>query len=245
MLRLWSQNGVGKIVHYELVVERRDGLVQWRKLDRFGWWAMAKEVDMLAVPSALARLREREDASEVLAEEIGSLVRTLAASKLGGVAMQLGTGNPEVGTWLLDGMDITCRLIVLVDDTADPTRVKMDLGDDIRVAVHQQEASAFMDDIKAHRFQLLVFDSPPASKEILSLALGLLEFGAILMILDAQCHDGVELEDVLRYLAGDERVHSVNVLGAGRMIVSVRRPDVAKPVRRGARRARHQRAEQQ
>ena len=57
---------------------------------------MAKTVDMFRSPSLLERLKRDANESFGLPNDIGALVRVLAASKVGAIAMQLGIGNSEV-----------------------------------------------------------------------------------------------------------------------------------------------------
>jgi len=48
--------------------------------------------------------------------QIGSLLRTLAASKPGGRLLELGTGTGVGTAWLLDGMDAAARLETVDND---------------------------------------------------------------------------------------------------------------------------------
>tara|TARA_Y100000588_G_C13927271_1_gene784136 strand:- start:50 stop:667 length:618 start_codon:yes stop_codon:yes gene_type:complete len=204
---------------------------------------MAKTVDMFRSPSLLERLERDANESVGLPNDIGALVRVLAASKVGAIAMQLGIGNSEVAAWLLDGMDITSRLIMLIGPEVMPAQVGIDQNEDIRVAIHCQTAMEFMEDIKAHRFHLIVYDTLPSSNEELATAIGLLDEGGIVILLNS----GPEIRwtDVLTWLSSDRRMHSANVMNMGKVIFSVRRPHQMKTIRRGARRARIKRAQQQ
>ena len=126
------------------------------------------------IPQAYARLCEMRAAArtDLLTVELGELARALAASRPGGVFLCTGDGAGEPGAWMLDGMDLSSRLVVVVGDRREAERLRAVLGDDLRVTVHRQDAVAFLEDVHDHRFDLIADLSaePPARRLELALA---------------------------------------------------------------------------
>ncbi len=70
-------------------------------------------------PAACSRIRAALEANGFRREvvpEIGSMARALAASKVAGTFLCIGEGVGEIGAWVLDGMDFSSGLVVLVQD---------------------------------------------------------------------------------------------------------------------------------
>lgn len=165
-----------------------------------------------------------------LDERIGGLVRVLAASKTGGVALQLGRGTVEYASWTLDGMDILSRVIVNIPSQAPPPHGL--LADDLRVAVHVQTPAQFLADIHQHRFDLLVVDVAEVGARTARVALAMLRVGAFAVLLNV---DEAAVKTLRAALAGDAVVE----LGAAApCLLITRRAPEAKPVRRGGSRGR-------
>lgn len=147
------------------------------------------------VPRACARLRETRAAGRTgtLATELGELARVLAASRPGGVFLCAGDDAGEPGAWILDGMDLASRLVVVVGEVGEAGVIRAALGDDLRVTVHHQDAVAFLEDVREHRFDLIAdLDvAPPAQR--LRLALARLAPGGMFL---SRCPAGV-LEESL------------------------------------------------
>lgn len=110
---------------------------------------------------------------------LDELVRVLAASRPGGVFLCLGAG--ETGAWIVDGMDLSSRLVVVSDDAVEADRLRAALGDDLRVTVHVQNAAAFLDDVREHRFDLIIDLGGTRVPRLAGLALGCLAVGGLLM----------------------------------------------------------------
>ena len=195
-------------------------------------------------PSGLAAIDDATSALSCrleLGHGIGALVRTLAGTKIGGVFLQLGSGAPEAGAWLLDGMDITSRLVVVADEPCLIPVITDTLGNDIRVAVHSQETLEFLHDIRSHELHMVLFDSAPNDEEVVRAAVKLLAPGGILLSLTSNDPTGDTL-DLYEWLRYDQSLLSVQLLGT--MLLATRRPLVARQARRGARRMRRRRAAQ-
>lgn len=111
----------------------------------------------------------------------GELIRVLAASRPGGVFLCLGGGAGEMGAWVLGGMDLASRLVVVVQDGNEADKLRPVFDDDLRVTVHVQDAAAFLGDVRDHRFDLITDLSPGQAAELSRLALGRLAPGAFYM----------------------------------------------------------------
>ncbi|MDH3519323.1 MAG: hypothetical protein OEM49_02615 [Myxococcales bacterium] len=110
-------------------------------------------------PAACARIRAALAArgrEPDVAPRLGEMIRVLAASKASGTFLSLGEGAGEVGAWILDGMDLSSGLVALVQDREEASVLEEELGQDLRVSVHRQDAEAFLVDVRAHRFDLIV-----------------------------------------------------------------------------------------
>ena len=66
----------------------------------------------------------------------GSLLRALAASKPGGLLLELGTGTGVGTSWLLAGMTPDARLVTVDNDPAVMDVARRHLSGDERVAFH-------------------------------------------------------------------------------------------------------------
>jgi len=188
---------------------------------------------MWAPPRALARIREAfaaEGVEPALEAGAGAFLRTLAASKPGGVLLQAGAGSAELAAWLIDGMDITTRLIVVVPGREPAALVEREVGDDLRVAVHRQDPLEFLADIRAHRLQMIVFDQPPPP-ELAAAALELVAPGGLL----ASCQgpgEGARQAALERHLRTLDAFHSTPLaLGSG-LLVAARRANPPPTTRR-------------
>ena len=73
-----------------------------------------------------------------------SLLRTLAASKVGGRFLELGTGTGVGTAWLLAGMDQESRLDSVENDAKVLEIARCHLGHDPRVTFHLTDAALFL-----------------------------------------------------------------------------------------------------
>lgn len=141
---------------------------------------MPREFDTQA-PKTCVRLSEmrsgRSDQADV-SPGLGSLARVLAASRPGGVFVCLGQGAGDAGAWIVDGMDLASRLVIVVAEADEAELFGAVLGDDLRVTVHLQEPAAFLDDVHEHRFDLVTDLSPRVSPRLVELELARLAPGA-------------------------------------------------------------------
>ncbi len=156
---------------------------------------MSREFN-LQPPQAYARLCETLSArggAPAVAPALGEVARVLAASRPGGVFLCLGRGAGEMAAWILDGMDLSGRLVVVVQNSDEAKVLRPILGDDLRITVHAQEAAAFLGDVRDHRFDLITDLSSGLPADLTRLALGRLALGAFYMSL----HGAPQLSEML------------------------------------------------
>ena len=175
---------------------------------------------------------------------LGELTRALAASRPGGVFLCLGRGAGEMATWIFDAMDLSGRLVVVVQDDQEADELRALLGDDMRITVHVQDPVAFLSDVRDHRFDLITDLTPPKGTDPGRLALARLALGAFYL----SAHRLQELTDMLS-AQGTAAADPDGTLDAdsfafaqlpGELAVSliVRGPHRVQAKRRGGRRAR-------
>jgi len=111
--------------------------------------------------------------------EIGRLARALAASKQAGTFLCVGAGAGEIGAWVLDAMDYSSGLVILVEDESEARLLERAFDRDVRTSVHLQDAESFLTDVRAHRFELIVDLLRGPHPEVVRLALGALAAGGI------------------------------------------------------------------
>jgi hypothetical protein len=156
----------------------------------------------LQPPSAYTRLCETRvsaDSEAAITPPLGEFVRVLATSRPGGVFLCLGHAAGEMATWILDGMDLSGRLVAVVEDNEEAEVLRPLFGDDLRVTVHVQDALGFLCDVRDHRFDLITDLNPGDPADLTRLALGRLALGAFYLSL----HAAPELAGMLRAQAAD------------------------------------------
>lgn len=144
---------------------------------------MPRDFDLRA-PKSYERLCEARPAgagAPAVTRPLGELMRVLSASRPGGVFLCVGDGAGEAGAWTLDGMDLSSRLVVVVEDAHAAEALRTVFGDDLRVTVHAQDAADFLGDVRDHRFDLITDVGTRGSARLAALELGRLAPGAFFM----------------------------------------------------------------
>jgi len=98
---------------------------------------------------------------------------------LAGSFLCIGAGAGELGAWVLDAMDHSSGLVTLVQDANEADVLERELDRDVRASVHLQDAEAFLIDVHAHRFDLIVDLIADEHPRALLLGLGLLRAGGV------------------------------------------------------------------
>ena len=116
--------------------------------------------------------------------ECGSLLRTLAASKPGGLFLELGTGTGLAAAWLLDGMDATARLVTVENDASLTVIALRHLKSDSRIDIRTGDAGHVLDAFSGPSFDLVFADTWIGKYLRLDETLALLKSGGLYIIDD-------------------------------------------------------------
>jgi predicted O-methyltransferase YrrM len=116
--------------------------------------------------------------------QVGSLLRTLAASKPGGTLLELGTGVGVGTAWLLGGMSQDARLVSVDSDGTVQGVARRDLGGDPRVTFLTEDAGGLLGQLPPASFDLIFADAWPGKFSHLGEALHLLRRGGLYVIDD-------------------------------------------------------------
>jgi predicted O-methyltransferase YrrM len=114
----------------------------------------------------------------------GSLLRTLAASKPGGMILELGTGVGVGTAWLLAGMTRDARLLSVDNDARVQEVARRYLGGDTRGTFLTEDAGALLGRLTPGSFDLIFADAWPGKFSHLDEALRLLKLGGLYVIDD-------------------------------------------------------------
>jgi len=116
--------------------------------------------------------------------KLGSILRTLVASRQGGRILELGTGTGHALAWMLDGMDAAATLITLDNDPATQAVAEHFYSKDVRVRFQCADAGQWLSDFKGEPFDLVFADAWPGKFSHLDQALSLIRPGGIYFIDD-------------------------------------------------------------
>ncbi|MEX0315815.1 MAG: O-methyltransferase [Allomuricauda sp.] len=115
---------------------------------------------------------------------IGSLLKTLVASKPRGNFLELGTGMGLSLAWMVDGMDSSSR-ITSVDNNEDLIQIAKEFfkgSTGLRLIC--KDGNEWISDYRGPKFDLIFADAWPGKYSLLDLTLGLLKVGGFYVIDD-------------------------------------------------------------
>lgn len=98
------------------------------------------DADNLVLPSVLQGITTTTEALELTMTsemQLGSLIRNLAASALGGRVLHVGAGSGVLTAWLLDGMADESELVAVEADAELAGVLRRFLGRDSRLTIQQ------------------------------------------------------------------------------------------------------------
>ena len=101
----------------------------------------------------------------------GALFTALAASKPGGLFLELGTGTGLGTAWLLAGMDADARLATVDTDAEVVAVAQRHLATDSRVTFHVMDGAEFISRSAPAQFDLVYADAWPGKSSHLDEAL--------------------------------------------------------------------------
>ena len=109
----------------------------------------------------------------------GAFLRTLAAMKLGGRMVELGTGTGAGTAWILDGMSADAQLIS-IDSEAEPQAVARNtIGMDPRLQLLTVDAGEWLAAAQPRSYDFVFADAWIGKFEMLDRSLGLLRSGGV------------------------------------------------------------------
>ena len=190
-------------------------------------------------PPELAKLRPGR--REGLDPRLGGWARALSAAKPGGTLLHVAERNADGAIWIRSGMDLASRLIVVTPERERKDALEAVLGDDLQVTCHHQAPDAFLDDVRAHRFDLVVHDGVPESAGRIDRLWAVLSPGGLLFVPggDAGAAEGVVDRAVSAIARRDGATVALHA-GFEGSLLAVRAAPRPAPVRRGGRRARRE-----
>jgi len=116
-------------------------------------------------------------------ESLGHQLRLHASSRFFGTIMTCGKLALPYMPWLVDGMNMSNKLVVQLDKSEESLhqKVKESIDSDIRLTCHCQDQTAFTKDITEHRIDILLLteDALPIFDDWINL---LSETGLIILI---------------------------------------------------------------
>ena len=115
---------------------------------------------------------------------IGSLLKTLTASKPGGNFLELGTGIGLSLSWMADGMDTNSTLTTLDNDPELIQIAKEYFGKDERINILCADGSKWIEKNSNKKFDLIFADAWPGKYSDLDETLALLKIGGFYVIDD-------------------------------------------------------------
>ncbi len=137
------------------------------------------------IPASVRAARAGFDAAGLVIEQCdddGMRLRALAAMQLSGIMLVSGAGAMDLAAWIIDGLDISSRLVVHHEGELDPAKVRGCFNNDLRVTAHVQPLESFLDDVKQHRFALFVLTDVDAKASTLDRVTQSIADGGVLVL---------------------------------------------------------------
>ena len=195
-------------------------------------------------PDELPRLRGssgRPEHYRPLDSRLGAWARALAAAKPGAALLHLCEWSDEMALWIRAGMDLGSRLVVVSPEAEGTKALEHVLGFDLRITCHCQAPDAFLEDVRSHRFGLIVHDGVPSDEERIDRVWEVLSPGGLLLV----CGLGAASE-TLETRSTTDRVSELDDAAVARhagiegALLAARMTPAPSPTRRGGRRARRE-----
>ena len=115
--------------------------------------------------------------------QTGSLLKTLAASKLSGRILELGTGTGLATSWIVDGMDERTKLITIENNTLLLDIARKALQDS-RVEFVWADGYAWIQTYSGEKFDMVFADAMPGKYDLFEETIGLVKVGGFYIIDD-------------------------------------------------------------
>ena len=115
---------------------------------------------------------------------IGTLLKTLIASKPSSTVLELGTGIGLSLSWMIDGLDKASKLITVDNDPALIKIAKDFFGEDTRVEIVCQDGTEWIKNYQGDSFDLVFADAWPGKYSEIAEILDLIKVGGFYVIDD-------------------------------------------------------------
>lgn len=115
---------------------------------------------------------------------VGSLLKTLVASKPGGRFLELGTGMGLSLSWMIEGTATLGTLISLDNDDILIKEVQKELGEVSNLTLVSQDGESWIENYEGDSFDLIFADSWPGKFNHLDETIALLKVGGFYVIDD-------------------------------------------------------------
>jgi predicted O-methyltransferase YrrM len=115
--------------------------------------------------------------------QTGSLLKTLAASKLSGRILELGTGTGLATSWILDGMDERTKLIT-IENNALLVDIARKALQDSRVEFVLANGYEWIQTYAGEKFDMVFADAMPGKYDLFEETIGLVKVGGFYIIDD-------------------------------------------------------------
>ena len=195
-------------------------------------------------PEELLQLRSasaRPDRYVPLDRRLGAWARALAAAKPGDALLHLCESSDEMALWIRSGMDLGSRLVVVSPDAEATKALEGVLGFDLRITCHCQSPDAFLEDVRSHRFGLIVHDGVPSNAERIDRVWEVLSPGGLLLVCGLGAASGTAETRTAtdRFFELDDAAVARHA-GIEDALLAARLTPAPSPTRRGGRRARRE-----
>ena len=168
-----------------------------------------RDSNILDLPKRLPEIqRESEKIGFSMPSDvyIGTLLKTLIASKPNGLFLELGTGIGLSLAWMLDGMDAASHLITVDNDAKLIDIARGIFGDDKRVEIVCEDGSKWIKAYDGEAFDLVFADAWPGKYSEIDEILDVIKVGGFYVIDDMSVQpnwpDGHQdyVDDLVAYL---------------------------------------------
>lgn len=158
--------------------------------------------------------------------ELGSLLRTLVASKPNGRFLELGTGAGASTAWMLDRMIPSSELTSVEVEPELIAVAQRVLGEDPRLKLIQSDAAEVLSQLQNSKFDLIFADTWPGKLTHFEAAISLLTQGGFYVVddlLPQPTGHQTAVDELCTRLYADERLSITRLDWSTGVIVGVRR----------------------
>ncbi|PXX53955.1 putative O-methyltransferase YrrM [Nocardia tenerifensis] len=158
---------------------------------------------------------------------IGAMLRMLAATKPGGVILELGTGAGVAAAWLLDGMNPDACLHTVEWDSVSSARARHVLRDDTRATVHCIDAQTYIDTYDGPLFDLIFADCAHPLGPVVDLLApgGLYVVDDLMQQTSWEPGEQARVDQLVRELRADPRLHVMSMRWDSGLLIAARIQD--------------------